>query len=116
MGDGARLMLVLRSLIEAAIPSVPGGELKLVIEPEYSRRKGNAPRVSRRGPPLGGTRNKSVSPSHQMQLSLARQIVRAMSEKGNGKIESREKKKRRFSSSPPCLVTAQAARRAFARR
>ena len=93
MGDGARLMLVLRSLIEAAIPSVPGGELKLVIEPEYSTEKEThlAFRVEA-APPKGGTRNKSVSPSHQMQLSLARQIVRAMSEKGNGKIESREKK------------------------
>jgi CheY-like chemotaxis protein len=97
MGDGARLMLVLRSLIEAGIPSVPGGELKLVIEPEYSTEKEThlAFRVEA-APPKGGTRNKTVSPSHLMQLSLARQIVRALSvrsgEKGNGKIESREKK------------------------
>ncbi|MBL8513704.1 MAG: response regulator [Betaproteobacteria bacterium] len=93
MGDGARLMLVLRSHIEAAIPSVPGGELKLVIEPEYSTEKDThlSFRVEA-APPKGGTRNKSVSPSHLMQLSLARQIVRAMSEKGNGKIEAREKK------------------------
>lgn len=92
-GDGARLMLVLRSLIEAGIPSVPGGELRLVIEPEYSTEKSThlSFRVEA-APPRGGTRNKSVSPAHQMQLSLARQIVRSMSEKGNGKIESREKK------------------------
>ncbi|MBL8521851.1 MAG: response regulator [Betaproteobacteria bacterium] len=92
-GDGARLMLVLRSLIEAGIPSVPGGELKLVIEPEYSTDKEThlAFRVEA-APPKGGTRNKTVSPSHQMQMSLARQIVRAMSAKGAGKIEVREKK------------------------
>ncbi len=92
-GDGARLMLVLRSLIESAIPSIPGGELRLSIEPEYSTDKQThlSFRVEAL-PPKGGTRNKAVSPAHQMQLSLARQIVRAMSEKGNGKIESREKK------------------------
>jgi CheY-like chemotaxis protein len=92
-GDGARLMLVLRSLIEAGIPSVPGGDLSLIIEPDYST--ANETHLTFRvesAPPKGTARTKTISPTHQMQLALARQIVRAMSSKGNGKIESREKK------------------------
>lgn len=92
-GDGARLMLVLRSLMEAGIPGIPGGELRLVVEPEYSTDKEThlTFRVDM-APAKGSARGKSISPAHQMQLALARQIVRALSATGNGKIECRERK------------------------
>ncbi len=94
VGDGARLMLVLRSLLEAGLPSVQnGGELVLVVEPEYSAEK--QIHLSFRIeaiPPKGGTRQKNSSPTGLMQLSLARQIVRAMGDKGAGKLDVREKK------------------------
>ncbi len=94
VGDGARLMLVIRSLLEAGLPSVKnGGELVLVVEPEYSA--DNQIHLSFRIeaiPPKGGTRQKNSSPTGLMQLSLARQIVRAMGNKGAGKLEVREKK------------------------
>ena len=94
IGDGARLMLVLRCLLEAGMSSAQdGGELALVVEPEYSAE--NQIHLSFRVetiPPKGGKRQKNTSPTGQMQLSLARQIVRAMGSKGAGKIEVREKK------------------------
>ena len=94
VGDGARLMLVLRSLLEAGLSSAQGGgELVLVVEPEYSAE--NLIHLSFRVetiPPKGGTRQKNASATALMQLSLARQIVRAMGSKGAGKIEVREKK------------------------
>ena len=93
-GDGARLMLVLRNLMEAGIPTAQGGgEVTLVVEPEYSA--DSQIHLSFRveaSPPKGGARQKLVPATSQMQLALARQIVRAMSAKGVGKIEVREKK------------------------
>lgn len=93
-GDGARLMLVLRNLLECGLPSAQGGgEIALTVAPEYSA--DNQIHLSFRleaTPPKGGTRVKTMSPTSQMQFALARQIVRAMSPKGNGKIEVREKK------------------------
>ncbi|HEX4859158.1 MAG TPA: PAS domain-containing protein, partial [Usitatibacteraceae bacterium] len=93
IGDGARLMLVLRSLIEAGIPAAQGGDLSLLIEPEYSadNRIHVAFRVES-APPKGSARNKSATPTHQMQVALARQIVRAMSPGNGGRIETRERK------------------------
>lgn len=94
IGDGARLMLVLRSLLEAGMSSAQGGgELALVVEPEYSAE--NQIHLSFRVetiPPKGGARQKNTSATALMQLSLARQIVRAMGSGGAGKIEVREKK------------------------
>ncbi|MBL8523107.1 MAG: response regulator [Betaproteobacteria bacterium] len=93
-GDGARLMLVLRSLLEAGLPTAQGGgDLALIVEPEYSAE--NQIHLSFRvesTPAKGNSRQKVVSATGQMQLSLARQIVRAMSAKGAGKIDVREKK------------------------
>ncbi|MEO8102402.1 MAG: PAS domain-containing protein, partial [Betaproteobacteria bacterium] len=93
IGDGARLMLVLRSLLEAGMSSLQGGEMALVVEPEYSAE--NQIHLSFRVeaiPPKGGARVKTATATGLMQLSLARQIVRAMGSKGAGKIEIREKK------------------------
>ncbi len=94
VGDGARLMLVLRSLLEAGMNSAQdGGELALVVEPEYSAE--NLIHLSFRVesiPPKGAVRQKNATATALMQLSLARQIVRAMGNKGTGKIEVREKK------------------------
>ena len=94
IGDGARLMLVLRSLLEAGLSSAQGGgELAVVVEPEYSAE--NKIHLSFRVetiPPKGGTRQKNASATGLMQLSLARQIVRAMGSGGAGKIDVREKK------------------------
>ena len=97
VGDGARLMLVLRSLLEAGMSSASGeqggGQLALVVEPEYSAE--NQIHLSFRvesTAPKGGTRQKVSSATGLMQLSLARQIVRAMGNKGAGKIDVREKK------------------------
>ena len=94
IGDGARLMLVLRSLLESGLTSATGGgELALVVEPEYSAE--NQIHLSFRVetiPPKGGARQKNASATGLMQLSLARQIVRAMGSKGAGKIDVREKK------------------------
>ncbi len=94
VGDGARLMLVLRSLLEAGMNSAQdGGELALVVEPEYSAE--NLIHLSFRVEsitPKGAVRQKNATATALMQLSLARQIVRAMGNKGTGKIEVREKK------------------------
>ena len=94
VGDGARLMLVLRSLLEAGMNSAQdSGELALVVEPEYSAE--NLIHLSFRVesiPAKGATRQKNATATALMQLSLARQIVRAMGSKGTGKIDVREKK------------------------
>ena len=94
VGDGARLMMVLKNLLEAGMSSAQGGgELALVVEPEFSADK--QIHVSFRvesTPEKGKTRQKDLSPAAQMQFSLARQIVRAMGVKGSGKIEVRERK------------------------
>ena len=100
-GDGARTMLCLRNLLECAMPPlpdrVPGTEISLVVEPEYSA--GNLIHLSFsvvQSTPKGTVRTKSTSPAAMMQLSLARQIVRAMhgnaTGKAGGKIDIKERK------------------------
>ena len=94
VGDGARLMMVLKNLLEAGMSSAHGGgELALIVEPEFSADK--QIHLSFRvesTPEKGKTRQKDLSPAAQMQFSMARQIVRAMGVKGSGKIEVRERK------------------------
>ncbi len=100
-GDGARMMLCLRNLLECAMPplqhGVPGTEVSLVIEPEYSAEK--LIHISFRiiqMLPKGSQRPKSINPASIMQLSLSRQIVRAMhggaASKAGGKIDIKERK------------------------
>ena len=101
MGDGARMMLCLRNLLECAMPPlldrVAGTEVSLVIEPEYSAE--NLIHISfsvMQSIPKGAVRPKSINPAAMMQLSLARQIVRAMhgsaTGKAGGKIDIKERK------------------------
>ena len=101
IGDGARMMLCLRNLLECAMPPlldcVPGTEVSLVIEPEYSAE--NLIHISFsvvQSIPKGSLRPKSINPASIMQLSLARQIVRAMhgsaTGKAGGKIDIKERK------------------------
>ena len=101
IGDGTRMMLCLRNLLECAMPPlhdcVPGTEVSLVIEPEYSAE--NLIHLSFsvvQSIPKGSTRPKSTNPAATMQLSLARQIVRAMhgsaTGKAGGKIDIKERK------------------------
>ena len=94
VGDGARLMMVLKNLLEAGMSSAQGGgELALIVEPEFSADK--QIHLSFRvesTPEKGKKRQKDLSPAAQMQFSMARQIVRAMGVKGSGKIEVRERK------------------------
>ena len=100
-GDGARMMLCLRNLLECAMPPlldrVAGTEIALVIEPEYSAV--NLIHISFsvvQTIPKGFVRPKTVNPAAMMQLSLARQIVRAMhgnaTGKAGGKIDIKERK------------------------
>jgi DNA-binding response OmpR family regulator/PAS domain-containing protein len=100
-GDGARMMLCLRNLLECAMPPlldcVPGTEISLIIEPEYSA--DNMIHLSFsvvQAIPKGATRPKSINPAAIMQLSLARQIVRAMhgsaTGKAGGKVDIKERK------------------------
>lgn len=97
-GDGPRLMLVLRSLMESGVPSAQnGGELVLVVEPEYTAdRQIHLSFRIEVIPPKGGTRQKNLPATSLMQQSLARQIVRAMGVqagvKGSSRIDTREKK------------------------
>ena len=101
IGDGARMMLCLRNLLECAMPPlldrVAGTEVSLVIEPEYSAE--NLIHISFsvvQSIPKGSVRPKSINPAAMMQLSLARQIVRAMhgnaTGKAGGKIDIKERK------------------------
>ncbi|MEQ1516807.1 MAG: response regulator [Usitatibacteraceae bacterium] len=101
IGDGARMMLCLRNLLDCAMPPlldrVTGTEISLVIEPEYSAE--NLIHLSFsviHSVPKGSTRSKAINPSAMMQLSLARQIVRAMhgsaTGKSGGKIDIKERK------------------------
>ena len=101
IGDGARMMLCLRNLLECAMPPllerVPGTEVSLLIEPEYSAE--NLIHISFsvvQSIPKGAVRPKSINPAAMMQLSLARQIVRAMhgsaTGKAGGKIDIKERK------------------------
>ena len=101
IGDGARMMLCLHNLIECAMPPlldlVPGTEVSLVIEPEYSAEKLIHLSFSvTHSIPKGSVRAKINNPAAMMQLSLARQIVRAMhgnaTGKSGGKIDIKERK------------------------
>ena len=100
-GDGARMMLCLRNLLECAMPPildrVAGTEISLAIEPEYSA--DNLIHISFsvvQTIPKGFVRPKVINPAAMMQLSLARQIVRAMhgnaTGKAGGKIDIKERK------------------------
>ena len=101
IGDGARMMLCLRNLLECAMPPlldrVPGTEVSLVVEPEYTAENLIHLNFSVvQSIPKGSVRPKSVNPAAMMQLSLARQIVRAMhgsaTGKTGGKIDIKERK------------------------
>lgn len=115
IGDGARLTLALRNLMECGLASDPASgldrhaELSLTIEPEYVADKVIHLSFSvEHVQPKGSVRSKSLTPSGTMQLAMARQIVRAIVGRngtstsivgskvgGNaavGKIEIRERK------------------------
>jgi len=104
-GDGARLILALRNLIDTALWSLPvktaadaiaPGEkpptLTLTIAPEYESdakiHLAFAIELLMRGI---SAKPKVLPPSAVMQLALARQIVRALAD-GKGKIETVERK------------------------
>ncbi len=97
VGDGPRLMLCLRSLLESAMPpvgQVGGGELTLSIAPEYASEEVIHLRFGiEHACPKGVVRQKSLSSANTMQIALARQIARALAgDQGEGKIEQRERK------------------------
>ena len=101
IGDGARMMLCLRNLLECAMPPLPdrvaGTEILLAIEPEYSAENLIHLAFSvTQSIPKGAVRPKSTNPQAMMQLSLARQIVRAMhgsaTGKAGGKVDIKERK------------------------
>ncbi|MBC8087895.1 MAG: hypothetical protein H7Z40_11575, partial [Phycisphaerae bacterium] len=101
IGDGARMMLCLRNLLECAMPPlidrVHGTEVSLLIEPEYLAEKLIHLSFSViQSIPKGSVRPKPNNPAAMMQLSLARQIVRAMhgstTGKAGGKIDIKERK------------------------
>jgi CheY-like chemotaxis protein/PAS domain-containing protein len=89
-GDGVRLMLALRNLLECGLAGDDAGaELSVYIEPEYvadgtSHLSFTVEHTQARGM----ARRKSYSPAGLMKYSLARQIVRAL----GGRIEVRERK------------------------
>ncbi len=98
-GDGARLMLCLRNLMECALPDVErgaerGAELSFTIEPEYAA--DNVIHLSFivvHTQPKGTARAKAMTPTGSMQLALARQIARALGGGGSGaKIDIKERK------------------------
>ncbi len=85
IGDGARLALALRNLMECGLSSDPASgsdrhaELSLTIEPEYVA--DNVIHLSfsvEHIQPKGSARSKALTPSGTMQLAMARQIVRAI--------------------------------------
>ncbi len=94
-GDGARLMLCLRNLMECALPDAErGAELSFTIEPEYAA--DNVIHLSFivvHTQPKGSARAKAMTPTGSMQLALARQIARALGGGGSGaKIDIKERK------------------------
>jgi hypothetical protein len=104
IGDGARMMLCLHNLLECALPPmadcVPGTEVALLIEPEYTAE--NLIHLSFsvvQTIPKGSVRAKSTSPAAMMQLSLARQIVRAMH--GNAESQVARSTSRNARRPPP---------------
>ncbi len=99
-GDGVRLMLALRNLIECARHLLPQEiaatdkppEIILSISPEYAAEQKihlafSIEQINRSTTP----RPKTLPPSAIMQLALARQIVRALAD-DKGKIEIEERK------------------------
>ncbi len=99
-GDGARLMLALRNLIECALHLLPPeriagdkpSEIVLSISPEYAADKKihlafSIEQTNRSSAP----KPKTLPPSAIMQLALARQIVRALAD-DKGKIDIEERK------------------------
>ena len=98
IGDGARLTLVLRNLMECGLPGNDrNAELALTIAPEYVA--DNVIHLSfsiEHIQPKGTARSKGLTPSGTMQLAMARQIIRAIvgknNDKAGGKIEIRERK------------------------
>jgi len=94
-GDGARLMLCLRNLMECALPGAErGAELSFTIEPEYAA--DNIIHLSFivvHTQAKGAVRNKTLTPTGSMQLALARQIARALGGGGSAaKIDVKERK------------------------
>lgn len=89
-GDGARLVLALRNLLECGLAgNDAGAELSLAIEPEYvAEGISHLSFTVEHTQPKGVARSKTLSPAGVMKYSLARQIVRAL----GGKIEIRERK------------------------
>ncbi len=89
-GDGARLILALRNLLECGLSGDDaGGELGLAIEPEYvADGVIHLSFTVEHTQPRGIARAKTLSPAGVMKYSLARQIVRAL----GGKVEIRERK------------------------
>ncbi len=100
-GDGARLILALRNLMDAALMLLPNdvavqGEkppkLILTVAPEYESDAkiylAFTIELLVRGK---AAKPKALSPSAVMQLALARQIVRALAE-GKGKVDTIERK------------------------
>ena len=89
-GDGTRLILALRNLLECQLAGDDaGGELSLAIEPEYvADGVIHLSFTVEHTQAKGVARAKTQSPAGVMKYSLARQIVRAL----GGKIETRERK------------------------
>ncbi|MEI6737580.1 MAG: response regulator, partial [Pseudomonadota bacterium] len=99
-GDGARLILALRNLIDCALLSMPAeiiasdrlSEIALTISPEYaSGQKIHLAFSIEHTNRSSAAKPKSLPPSAVMQLALARQIVRALVD-DKGKIDITERK------------------------
>ncbi len=95
VGDGARLVLAIRNLIDAELIHVEReGKISLTIEPEYSADGTVHLSFSvEHAQPKGALREKTLTATGLMQVSLARQVVRALANgSANNKIDVREKK------------------------
>ncbi len=98
-GDGARLMLALRNLIDCALSGVSTestasdkpSEITLTISPEYAEHQKIYLAFSIEHLNRSGSIVKILPPSAIMRLAMARQIVRAMANE-KGKIEVTERK------------------------
>jgi CheY-like chemotaxis protein len=100
IGDGARLILALRNLVDCALLSLPRetmpddkpSEITIIIAPEYEADgKIHLAFAIEQINRSQAVKPKSLPPSAMMQLALARQIVRALAD-GKGKVESTERK------------------------
>lgn len=98
-GDGARLMLALRNLIDCALAGVSvdsaagdkPSEITLTISPEYAEQQKIYLAFSIEHINRGAAKNKTLPPSAIMRLAMARQIVRALANE-KSKIEVTERK------------------------